>query len=175
MPLKQCSECGGWFEADAFFRSRGLYASSPLRAICIGCEQTKRDAKKSDDGGRWIVKIRDTIRRHAARLKLSVETLEQQYGWNFDRMLHEAKHAYANGCQYCGEPFREMGHGLADLTLDIMDPTRPPYYTTNVAWSCMTCNREKCQKSAAIWGAKRAAWETWKRRRRLPIQRTFWE
>jgi hypothetical protein len=115
------------------------------------------------------------IRRHAAKLKVTVETLEQQYGWHFDRMLHEAKHAYTNGCTYCGRPFREMGHGLQDLWLDIVDPREPPYYVTNVRWACQACNREKHRTPPAIWAAKLAAWDLWLRRKRQRVQPKFWD
>jgi hypothetical protein len=109
-------------------------------------------------------------------LKLSREILEQQYCWQLERMVYEAQHAYANGCSYCAKAFRDMGHGLMDLTLDIVEPLNPPYYATNVRWVCSTCNREKSRTPAATWGAKRAAWEAWKRRRRVPVQRKLpWE
>lgn len=178
MPTKRCPECGGWFDAEVFFRrNHATYASiaSGRQSVCFGCEQTRRDATKRKADGRWAVKIRDMIRRHAVRLKLTVAALEQQFGWHFDRMMHEAQHAYANGCAYCGVPFRTMGHGLSDLTLDILNPREPPYYHTNVKWACATCNREKSRTPPALWGAKRAAWETWQRRVKQPVQPKFWD
>jgi len=78
-------------------------------------------------------------------------------------MLHEAKHVYTNGCQYCGKPFALMGHGLADLTLDIFDPRLPAYYPANTRWACMTCNREKSRTPPDKWGAKLACWGKWER------------
>src|SRR5580765_1610283 len=99
MPQKRCPECGGWFEAEVFFRrAHALHAYSACgsHAICIGCEQTRRDQAKAKD--RWPAKIHGTIRRHAARLRVTVTALRQEYGWQFDRMFHEAQHAYDNGC-----------------------------------------------------------------------------
>jgi len=90
-----------------------------------------------------------------------VQILTDDYGWVFDRMLHEAQHVYANGCQYCGEPFAAMGHGLTDLTLDIFDPVLPPYYPANIRWVCATCNREKSRTPPNQWAAKLACWAKW--------------
>jgi len=175
--MKLCPGCGGSFDVRFFRRDNPAYASAGCgtRSICRGCEQTARDARKKPTVGRWAVKIGDTIRRHAEKLKLSRQALEEQFGWAFDRMLHEAQHAYANGCSYCGAAFRDMGHGLSDITLDILNPAMPPYYTTNCRWVCGTCNREKSQSSPDDWGAKRAAWDTWRRRTKKPIQRRLFD
>jgi hypothetical protein len=139
--------------------------------MCIGCEQEKRDAEKRKD--RWPTKISDMIRRHAERLKISVKVLREDFGWEFDRMLHEAQHAYSNGCAYCGKPFKLMGHGLYDLTLDIMDPHSPPHYATNVRWACPTCNREKGRTPPSEWGAKLACWAKWLRRPKKRQKKLF--
>jgi len=171
-PLKQCTQCEGWYDPRVFFRRHhGTNALVPqgTRAICIGCEQDARDSDKSQD--RWPTKIRDTIRRHADRLKVQVGELEERYGWNFERLLHEARHAYANGCSYCGKPYLEMGHGLNDLTLDIFNRTEAPHYSTNVRWCCQTCNREKAKTPPAIWAAKLAAWAQWERNKRERLDR----
>jgi len=156
---KRCAKCGRVFPIS-FFRRMG-HMHMP-RAICRGCEQTARDQRKQVSDGRWQVKIRDTIRRHAARLGIPVARLERDFGWVSSRMLHEAQHAYGNGCGYCGATFKSMGHGLSDLTLDVVNPDDPPYYTTNVRWCCMTCNREKSRTPRDEWGARCAAWEAWK-------------
>ena len=175
MPQKQCAKCEEWFDV-VFFRRTGwasALAQSGTRSICIGCEQEKRDAEKRKD--RWPAKIRDMIRSHAERLKISVRELREDFGWEFDRMLHEAQHAYANGCAYCGYPFKLMGNGLSDLTLDIVNPTDPPYYATNVRWVCATCNREKSRTTASTWGAKRACWDKWLRRPKEARQSKLFE
>jgi DNA-directed RNA polymerase subunit RPC12/RpoP len=85
-------------------------------------------------------------------------------------MIHDAQHSYDNSCTYCGHMFKDMGHGLADITLDIVDPSQPPYYAVNVRWVCATCNREKSRTPPALWGARRACWELWTRRTKHPIQ-----
>src|SRR5262252_2455531 len=98
MPMKQCADCGGWFDAEAFFRRDTpayAYAGKGRRSTCLACEQTARDAQKTTN--RWPTKIRDTIRRHAVRLGVDGDVLQTRYGWDFARMMHEAQHAYDNG------------------------------------------------------------------------------
>jgi hypothetical protein len=56
-----------------------------------------------------------------------------------------------------------MGHGLADITLDVIDPAAAPYYGTNTKWACQTCNREKGTTPPALWGAKLNAWRQWEK------------
>jgi hypothetical protein len=169
---KRCDRCGGEYDVRFFRRAHAPYeyGASGTHPVCMGCEQTQRDSRKQQSNGRWAVKIRDTIRRHAARLNLTVTQLQQEFGWTVDRMMHEAQHAYANGCSYCGASFAAMGHGLHDLTLDIVNPQDPPYYITNTRWVCQTCNRQKSKTSAKDWSAKRAAWDVWRRLPKLPRQ-----
>jgi hypothetical protein len=156
MQTKICRRCGGTFEEAAFFRKdRSLYASSESRShtICIGCEQTARDTRKQ--GNRWLDKARDTLRRHADRflqkgLIQSKLDLVSRYGWDVGRLAQDAEHAYRNGCPYCHRLFKEMTHGLSDITLDIVDPGGDPYYSTNTKWVCQTCNREKGRGTALM-------------------------
>src|SRR4030095_12530066 len=104
--MKQCMKCGGYY-------SRKFFRCDPdgyIYLTCRGCEQTARDRTKTRN--RWIVKVLDTMRRHASRLGNTVEYLEQHYGWHVEQLVHEGQHAYANGCPICGKSFLEMGHGL---------------------------------------------------------------
>lgn len=133
------------------------------RSVCKGCEQTARDAVKLRD--RWRPKVGDCIRRHARRLDLEPDVLRHEYGWDITRMAHDAEHTYENWCPYCAQPFALMDHGLADITLDIFDPSQPPYYGVNTRWICATCNREKGRTSPSEWAALLAAWERWRRRK----------
>lgn len=169
---KRCERCGGEYDVRFFRRNHATYSyvASGSQSLCMGCEQLSRDGRKKPTDGRWAAKIRDTIRRHAVRLNLTVRQLQQEFGWTIDRMVHEAQHAYANGCQYCGERFADMGHGLHDLTLDIVNREDPPYYITNTRWVCQTCNRQKSKTAAKDWSAKRAAWEIWRRLPKVPRQ-----
>ena len=148
-------------------RARVLDASRTRRQIgvCRPCEQTGRDTKKR--GNRWAAKARDTIRRHAVRLSVDKSDLIGRYGWEPARMAHEVEHAYKNGCNYCGGRFADMGHGLADITLDVIDRDRPPYYRTNTKWCCQTCNRKKGTLTPDEFEADRQMWAEWQRIRDL--------
>jgi hypothetical protein len=163
---KECARCGGLFDAEAFFRTHhgGAYAHAPSRgtqSVCIGCEQTARDAEKARD--RWPAKVRDTIRLHARKLGVTVVVLVKEFGWEFDQLLHDVKHAYSNGCPYCRESFAGMGHGFGDITLDLVERADPPHYSINTKWVCATCNREKGRTPAELWARKLAAWAEWDR------------
>lgn len=178
MPTKRCTCCGGEYSASFFGRNhhaRYPYLASGSRAICKGCEQAARDARKKTVTGRWREKISSTIRRHATRLGYSAQALRDTYGWTIDRMSRDAEHAYRGSCLYCGALFETMVHGPTDLTLDIVNREEPPYYTTNTRWVCVTCNRQKSRTPAAVWGALRAAWDAWKKRPKAPEQMRLFE
>lgn len=160
---KTCSKCGGNYDAAVFFRRNDLAytpARSGSRPICIGCEQNDRDETKRRN--RWLTKARDALRGHARKLGFTTSELADTYGWSTERMAHEAEHAYDNGCPECGDSFRDMGHGLADITLDVIDPQSPPIYGMNTRWICMTCNRAKGRTSLALRAAKHLAWAQWR-------------
>jgi hypothetical protein len=171
--MRRCSRCGltlDGIEADAFFRSKGPNALGPKkqrRTVCIGCEQTASDTAKRRN--RWVSKVASTTRNHAERLSRrwpdinSADVLVDRYGWHPARMAHDGAHAYGNGCDYCGKGYVEMGHGLADITLDLCDPDDPPYYPGNTRWCCMTCNRKKHRMTKRQWAAQLAVWPRWVR------------
>jgi hypothetical protein len=127
--------------------------------VCRACESTARDLRKHRN--RWAIKARDVIRRHATRLEIDKDFLIAVYGWEPQRLAHDAEHQYANGCNYCGELYAEMGHGFADITLDIQDRDRPPYYCTNTKWCCQDCNRKKGAMTPEAFEASRQMWKLW--------------
>lgn len=142
-------------------REKGLDASSPRRRAhpCRPCEQTARDARKI--ANRWVVKARDVIRRHALRLGIPKTDLIERYGWDQAQLAHDAEYQYGNGCNYCGHRYGEMGHGLGDITLDIVDRSKPPYYRTNTKWCCQTCNRKKGAMTPEGFELDRQVYEQW--------------
>lgn len=166
---RRCSTCGTKYESylvEAAFRtlnSHGRLDASKRRWLCRPCEQTRRDEKKV--GNRWHVKARDTIRRHAERFSIPQDRLTGQYGWEASLLAHEAEHAYGNGCSYCNHPYLEMGHGLADITLDIIDRGKPPYYRTNTKWCCQTCNRKKGVMTPEQFELDRQVFGVWSEQR----------
>lgn len=171
MPNRTCSRCGTSYASHliaAAFRNwtdisrRSVHRSPP---VCRPCEQTARDKKKRDN--RWPTKARDTIRLHVRRLGVPKQDLITVYGWDPKTLAHEAEFQYGNGCSYCGHPYREMGHGPSDITLDIIDHRQPPYYRTNTKWCCQTCNRKKGDRGPEFFELDRQVYETWSRTQTL--------
>lgn len=79
---------------------------------------------------------------------------------------------YGNGCGYCHKLYGGMGHGSADITIDIVwpfraddpsDPKRLPYYGTNTKLCCATCNKGKGDDDPPVWERKLALWREWER------------
>jgi hypothetical protein len=166
---KYCPTCGGTYPVGFFRRDNSAHicAEGRTRAICKGCEQTARDREKARD--RWKGKARDTTRFHAKRMGVAVSILTDHYGWVLDDMAHDAKHAADNSCPYCRRPFTEMEHGFWDVTLDIHDPAKEPFYSTNTKWICATCNRQKKQLSPSEWAETLIGWRMWERQQQSRI------
>jgi hypothetical protein len=163
-----CTKCGERFP-HTFFDSKG---GDTYRSICRGCIRRSADAEKRKD--RWRDKMHATLRGHAQRLTkigthglITPSQLASEYEWDVDRMAHDAKHVYENGCPNCGEPFRDMGHGLHDLTLDITDRTARPVYGANTRWLCMTCNRSKGIRSVSEMAELKMCWNRWLNRQQI--------
>jgi hypothetical protein len=135
-------------------------------SVCKRCEQEQRD--KTKRGNRWLVKVDTTTRSHARRRGVTAAELRSQ-GWDRHHMAHDAEHAYANGCQHCRHAFSDMGHGLADLTLDIIDPERPAFYGVNTRWICATCNREKGATPPELWAETVLCHRRWEASQDNPV------
>jgi hypothetical protein len=169
--LLQCRECRGWY-GEVFFARIGSGKNSGLKTCrCIGCRLTRRTRAKNE-GQRFIVKARNAIKTHSERflksgIIASATELADRFGWKHDRMAHDIEHAVKNGCPYCCRPFAEMANGLADVTLDIVDPAQSPYYATNTRWCCMTCNRAKSKTDPNLWSEKLRWWDEWRKRREV--------
>jgi hypothetical protein len=158
-----CQTCGTTYPADVaemFFR-RGWSSRirDERRRVCIGCEQTLRDERKRLC--RAKTKAHDTIANHANKYGMRKADFARKYGWDADRIAHDVEHAYENTCNYCWRPYAEMEHGLADVTIDIVDPQKEPYYATNTKPCCRTCNTEKGPLNPEQWARKRIGWQLW--------------
>lgn len=175
-----CSRCGVTYD-ESFFRRTGSVThmhmrNKPRLTYCIGCETTERDTEKQRD--RWRSKASDALRRHAdkfidAGLISSRAELAERYGWDIDAMAHDLQHAYGNGCRYCRKPYGDMGHGLADITLDVTDPVREPFYATNTNWACQSCNRSKGRLTPEQWATRLLCWAKWTRRQVVLSMRPY--
>ena len=84
------------------------------------CERVSRQNQRNP----YLVKAHNVIRRHANGLKISKDKLVTVYGWDPQILAQKAEHVHAGRCNYCHEPYM----GLADITLDIQDRRREPYY-----------------------------------------------
>lgn len=161
--MKQCKKCGGSYP-EVFFRvNRETWRGANHRtsSICIGCELTSRTTRKCSN--RTLEKAIKAIGHHALKYGMKRSDFREQYGWDSKQMAHDIEHAMLNGCPYCFRPFSEMAHGLADLSIDIIDRSKPPYYSTNTKWVCVTCNAEKQHMPPELWEQKKRAWAEWTR------------
>jgi hypothetical protein len=165
--LKHCNECGEEYPLLFFRRNRKCRVSgaSATRPKCIACEQDANDQKKRRD--RWPDKARSTIIRHAEKYEMTPEQFTDKYGWTVRRIAHVMKHASDNTCVYCEEPYDTMGHGPADVTMDIIDPRKEPYLGTNAQPCCNTCNTRKGNKTPEEWAVILRCWRRHDRRKRL--------
>jgi RNase P subunit RPR2 len=158
---RQCRRCLVLYpglEAVAMFRRK---TTDQVHLVCIACELTERT--RINAANRWLAKARATIAHHAKRFNIPQRRLINDFGWRPDLVAHDFEHAYANSCCYCEGRYDEMPNGLADLTIDIVDPGAAPYYRTNARPCCATCNREKSRTPPHLFAAKLAGWERWRR------------
>jgi hypothetical protein len=132
------------------------------RQQCIPCQQTRSDLRKRLR--RSIRKAHSTISNHAKNYALTKRDFERKYGWNADRVAHDIDHAYENTCCYCQIPYVDMPHGLADVTIDIIDPAKEPFYSTNTRPCCGTCNRAKNKMNPEDWAKRLLGWRLWRER-----------
>ncbi len=155
-----CRACG--FSApEVFFRSevKRAVVSRVKRQfharICLMCRQEEQDKHKRGD--RTVPKARNMLYTHCDKYnRRSGTTLKpmefaRKFGWDLKRITHDIEHTFNNWCPYCDGAFGDMDHGLADLSLDIRDPSQPPYYN-NVIYCCSTCNKRKGQMGPTEFG-----------------------
>lgn len=174
MTTRRCSRCGGEYDEEAGFRltrSVAARAATPSdrRPVCIPCEQTARDQKK--EARRVLVKADRAIRSHTERFNkrhgsdLTVSHFVERFDWDRDQLAHDIEHAFTNGCHRCRRMFRDMPNGLANLTIDVIDPRQLPYYRTNIRVGlCKTCNSAKRDLTLEEDGKRLEVWAQWERR-----------
>ena len=155
-----CKKCG-FTAPEVFFKSevkRGVASRTKRHfygRICLMCRQEEQDKHKRGD--RSVPKARNMLYTHCEKYNrrngttLKPMEFARKFGWDLKRMTHDIEHTFENWCPYCESPFHSMEHGLADLTLDIRDPTQPPYYN-NISYCCSTCNKRKGQMGSAEFG-----------------------
>ena len=172
--MRKCRCCGGDYTASFFTPKPGRRFRNSRVAIatrdstCKACRQTARDRRKAERRAR--VKAQRTLRTHWQRYckktgeRISQSQFAERFGWDLDQMAHDIEHAAGNGCPYCHRAFALMEGGLHNVSLDIIDPRDPPYYSANVRWVCKTCNSAKGDMTLAQFGEHLANWKKWERR-----------
>ena len=133
---------------------------SGRKGLCCMCERVSRQNQRNP----YLVKAHNVIRRHANGLKISKDELITVYGWDPQILAQDAEHQHAGRCNYCPEPYM----GLADITLDIQDRRRLPYYRTNTKWCCQGCNRNKGVMTPEEFEAKRQIRALWNQSKTNP-------
>lgn len=153
MSYKTCKRCGftapeEWFTRTST-RNVVFLGKQHRRPICPMCLQEERDKRKWQN--RAIDKARRMLYSHAKKYGMKPTQFAKKFGWSIIQMAHDINHNLENWCPYCERAYKDMGHGLRDLTLDIINPDEPPYYT-NVRYCCATCNDSKGHRGATDFG-----------------------
>lgn len=151
-----CKRCGYTDDEDFFGIHTSRVKYEIYRShICLMCVQEEKDKIKRPD--RAVPKARNILYSHCERYNhkhgttLTPMGFARKFGWDLKQMSHDIEHAFNNWCSYCESPYSGMGHGLAAVTLDIVNPDEDPYYT-NVRFCCATCNKRKGEKGAIAFG-----------------------
>jgi hypothetical protein len=168
---RNCAECGGCYDEEIGFQHWASNATvySRIDPICKGCRQTMRDDKKQINP--WPAKVRSSIWHHAKKYGFTAREFCQKYGWTISRLTYVLSHTYENTCEYCYRSYKEMRNGIADITLDIVDPDQPPFFPTNVKPCCRTCNTEKGSMPPERWARVLIYYREWAERQgRIPKQ-----
>lgn len=167
--MKTCARCRKTKPLDEFrvhsTFGRELTPKIYRKKICKICEVEVRLEKKQEN--RCLDAFRQRRRAHARSTGYSVAQLKAM-GWDELQRSREMQAQYDNGfCPGCIDDdgtvhfYRDMTQGLAELTIDIIDPAAPPVWPGNVQWLCMTCNRRKQRKSGLEHGLERAMVRQW--------------
>jgi hypothetical protein len=163
---KRCRQCQLTKPVDEFRiagnRTRDVTRAELRRApVCKVCEVTNRCEAKELDPYRPAFAQRR--RAHASRYGCTVKELERQ-GWDADRRSIEMRAQFEHGfCPNCIETadgtvtvhfYRDMSRGLAELTIDRINPDLPPIWPGNVQWLCATCNKRKQDRDPILHGQR---------------------
>lgn len=167
--MKTCKRCGKTKPLDEFridvTNRRELTPKIYRKTLCKVCEVEVRLERKHEN--RYLDAFKQRRRSHARTTGCGVSQLKAM-GWDDTRRPREMQAQYENGfCPGCIEDdgtvhyYRDMTQGLAELTIDIIDPEQPPVWPGNVQWLCMTCNRRKQRRSGLEDGLERVMVRQW--------------
>lgn len=160
------------FDVSRKYTSAKRYTNRSL--VCGLCKTTARTKAKEEN--RFITKAKNTINHHAKKFaepkdkrpawlsSPSGAELTDRFLWTINQIAHDMEHAWQNGCDDCHAKFQGMPNGLHDLTVDIIDPLKPPYWGLNTRFLCTTCNRAKSKTPPELHGARKAYAVRWQKR-----------
>lgn len=162
---KKCSECERWQPHSEFRikRRRTIRRSAtPIAYRSKVCKDCEHDARRTRKSTKLFERTFNQRRRnHAARWGYSIEQLIEM-GWDTARRAMEMQESFEHGyCPLCIERtdgqvkvhfFRESSLGLSDLSIDRIDPTKPPIWPGNIQWVHKTCNQRKHGKDPILHG-----------------------
>lgn len=163
MNIAKCKECGFSVstveDAETMFgvdREIDYNTNRFYRPRCRLCRQTISDDKKKRN--RFIAKAGNMVFNHAKRFtekgwgSITPEVLHNVYGWpSVEIIARRIENEYNGACHYCQTSFQDpeyMVHGLADFSLDVINPDDGPSWG-NVRFCCLTCNRIKSHMGAS--------------------------
>lgn len=169
---KICKQCHKPLHATTqFFNIRRVVGGKVyLHAVCKMCESKKRHSQDI-----WKRKAQRTIAYHRLRALEQYqiaperfpswdgryETFATTYEWFIEKIAREMEAAFGGVCKICGEPYKSMGHGRGDMTVDIMNHTLEPFYADNTRIVCLTCNSGKGAKTLDEERQRKKAYKIW--------------
>lgn len=180
-----CKRCRKRLPAttDFYRKDKTLSGIAYLHAVCRMCEAARRHREDP-----WIGKAWRTIRLHREAYAKEYEkaserfshwdgnplTFAEAYGWHARLIANEMKAAFNGPCKGCGIDYKTMGHGPRDLTVDIIDPTREPFYAYNTRLLCESCNSHKGKKTPDEETRLKRAYVRWAAMSEDNFQPSFW-
>jgi hypothetical protein len=162
---RTCKRCGttavGRDEIEAAFavshKFRQHTDGKYRETVCNVCRIEMRTSKKERD--RFVVKAENTTSKHAKKFGLAVSILRSELGWN--RLAADMRSAYQQCCPECNHPYQS----LDDLTIDISNPERDPFYPENASLMCRTCNTSKAKTPRHLYDARKRFDRKWQQRK----------
>lgn len=145
MATQTCIRCGGTWPISFFY----VHRKGKKRAACIGC-----DRKSTAPNYLLIRKAHNSTVRHAKAFGLSKAEFVDRFGWHHLRMADDLKHALLGKCPYC----LQQTDDPKALSFDVIDPAKPPHYSSNVRICCATCNFTKHNSTPEAWAERLDTW-----------------
>jgi hypothetical protein len=138
--IRWCSTCRGSYGISFFSRFNDPMQGRRWSSRCNYC--MCRTSKRWNRRRVIRVKAKTTIESHKRRFGSDIHL----YGWRLNQIEADIKKKLGSRCPEC-----ERLMSLNVISLDIIDPTMPPEYSTNVRIICLQCNAQKGSKTPEEW------------------------